>query len=253
MRKMNRKIPLIVLALSICAMSSAQLATSNFSGSNADLDATGRNPRLDFAFQQVRNQSKIEKKIKIQGSAFFHEDFRKASIYSTDGKEGILFLRYDGFRDQFEIQPVTDEEETQVLLPREDIYCVINGATAKFKSYNDKKGNYKEGYLFVLVDAKDMVLYQKKAKLFKEGKEARTSLELDVPNRFVESTQLYLGKKEGDKEAIGFLKASKKEVYALFDEDTETSKKIKQFVSDKRLNLKDPEDVAKVFRYYSTL
>ena len=201
MRKMNRKIPLIVLALSICAMSSAQLATSNFSGSNADLDATGRNPRLDFAFQQVRNQSKIEKKIKIQGSAFFHEDFRKASIYSTDGKEGILFLRYDGFRDQFEIQPVTDEEETQVLLPREDIYCVINGATAKFKSYNDKKGNYKEGYLFVLVDAKDMVLYQKKAKLFKEGKEARTSLELDVPNRFVESTQLYLGKKEGDKES----------------------------------------------------
>ena len=244
---------MLVLALSICAVTTAQLATSNFSGSNADLDATGRNPRLDFAFQQVRNQSKIEKKIVIQGSAFIHEDFRKASIYSNDGMEGVLFLRYDGFRDQFEIQPVSDDEETQVLLPREDIYCVINGATAKFKSYNDKKGNYNEGYLFVLADTKDMVLYEKKAKLFKEGKEARTSLELDVPNRFVETTQLFLGKKEGDKEEIVFFKASKKGVYGLFDEDPETGKKIKQFVSDKRLNLKEPEDVAKVFRYYSTL
>lgn len=231
----------------------AQLATSNFSGSNADLDVTGRNPRLDFAFQQIRNQRRLENKIKIQGSAFFHEDFKKASIHSKDGLEGVLYLRYDGYRDQFEIKPISEDEETQVLLPREDIFCVINGNTAKFKSYTDKKGKFKQGYLFELADLGDMILYEKKAKLFKEGKEARTSLELNVPNRFVESRQLFLGKKSGDKENIQFFKTSKKEVYALFDAEPETSKKIKQFVSKNRLNLKESGDVAKVFRYYSTL
>ncbi|WP_435623252.1 hypothetical protein [Flagellimonas sp.] len=250
---MNRKIPLMILALGICSVSIAQLPTSNFSGSNVDLDVTGRNPRLDFAFQQVRNQNRIEKKIQIQGSAFFHEDFRKASIYSEDGIEGVLFLRYDGFRDQFEIQPVSDDEETQVLLPREDIYCVINGTPAKYKRYYDKKGNFKEGYLFEMANLNDMVLYEKKEKVFKEGKEARTSLELNVPNRFVESREMYLGKKNGDEEDIQYFKASKKGIYALFEGDTETSEKIKQFVSKNRLNLKESADIARVLRYYKTL
>lgn len=242
-----------MLGLILSTMATAQLATSNFSGSNADLDVTGRNPRLDFAFQQVRNQRPIENKIKIQGSAFFHEDFRKASIHSKDGLEGTLYLRYDGYRDQFEIKPISEDEETQVLLPREDIFCVINGEAAKFKSYNDKKGRFKQGYLFELADMGDMILYEKRAKLFKEGKKARTSLELNVPNRFVESKQLFLGKIDGGKEEIEFFKASKKEVYALFDAEPETSKKVKQFVSKNKLNLKESGDVAKVLRYYSTL
>ncbi|MEM9078536.1 MAG: hypothetical protein AAGC43_15955 [Bacteroidota bacterium] len=253
MKKKNGKLYLVSLALAVSSISTAQLATSNFSGSNADLDATGRNPRLDFAFQQVRNQRPLDEKIQIQGSAFFHEDFRKASIYSKDGMEGVLYLRYDGFRDQFEIKPISEDEETQVVLPREDIYCVINGKTAKFRGYLDKKGNYKQGYLFVLADLDDMVLYEKKAKLFKEGKEARTSLELNVPNRFVESRELYLGKKSEEKEEITYFKASKKEVYALFEDKAEVTKKIKQFVSNNRLNLKEPEDVGKVFRYYNNL
>ncbi|PRX53691.1 hypothetical protein [Flagellimonas meridianipacifica] len=253
MKRVNGKVYLLSLALAVSTISTAQLGASNFSASNADLDASGRNPRLDFAFQQVRNQKPIEKKIKIQGSAYFHEDYRKASIYSGDGIEGVLFLRYDGFRDQFEIKPTTNNEETQVLLPREDIYCVLDGKTAKFKSYNDKKGKFKQGYLFILADLEDMILYERQTKLFKEGKEARTSLELNVPNRFVESRQLFLGKKNGDEEEIQFFKTSKKEVYALFDNEPEASKKIKQFVSKNRLNLKETADVAKVFRYYNTL
>lgn len=252
---MNRKNYVLALAAtcSIGLAVNAQLATSNFGTTSVDSDVTGRNPRLDFAFQAVRNRQPIEKKIKIQGSRFFHEDFRKASIHTNDGVEGVLYLRYDGFGDQFEIQPISEEEETQVLLPREDIYCTINGTAAKYRSYFDKKRNYKQGYLFVLADLGDMVLYEKKAKLFKEGKEARTSLELDVPNRFVESRQLYLGKKNGDKEDIQYFKASKKEIYALFDGEPEASKKIKQFVSKNKLNLKESEDIARVLRYYKTL
>nr|WP_299000064.1 hypothetical protein [uncultured Allomuricauda sp.] len=250
---MNRKICFLSIAMTVSTISIAQLPASNFSASNVDLDVTGRNPRLDFAFQQVRNRKPIEKKIKIQGSAYFNEEYRKASIYSVDGIEGVLLLRYDGFRDQFEIKPTANNEETQILLPREDIYCVINGKTAKFKGYNDKKGKFEQGYLFVLADLEDMVLYEKRTKLFKEGKEGTTSLELDVPNRFVESRQLFLGKKNGDKEEIQFFKTSKKEVYSLFDGEPEASKKIKQFVGKNRLNLKEPSDVAKVFRYYNTL
>ncbi len=252
MRMMRKKTPLTVLALALGTMVSAQLATSNFSGSNVDGDVTGRNPRLDFAFRQIRNQTPIEGKIKIQGSAFFDENFKKASIYSKDGLEGILYLRYDGYRDHFEIKPATKDEDKQVLLPRKDIHCVLNGTAAKFKEYNDKKGNFKEGYLFVLADIGDMVLYEKRAKLFKEGKEARTSLEINVPNRFVESRQLFLGEMKDGKEDIQFFKASKKAVYALFT-NQDDAKKIKQFVSEKRLNLKEAKDVAKVFRYYQTM
>ncbi len=255
MKTMNKKSYALALAFA-CSIGlgvNAQLATSNFSGSNVDGDVTGRNPRLDFAFQQVRNQKPIEKKIKIEGSAFMHEDYRRASIYSKDGIEGTLYLRYDGFRDQFEIKPISEKEETQVLLPREDIYCVINGIPAKFKGYYNKKENFKEGYLFVLADIEGMVLYEKRSKLFKEGKDARTSLELNVPNRFVEDRELYLETKKEGKSDIQFFKSSKKEVYALFENDADGLKKIKKFVSEHKINLKESEGVARVFKYYRTL
>ena len=65
----------MVLACLMCYTGIAQLGNSSFSASNADLDATGRNPRLDFAFQEMRNKKPFDNGFKVTGSAYFHEDF----------------------------------------------------------------------------------------------------------------------------------------------------------------------------------
>ena len=231
----------------------AQLGTSNFSGSNVDLDARGGNPTLDFIFQQFRNQSPKDNGLKIEGSAYFHEDFKKASIYSPDGLAGSLYVRYDGYSDEIQIKEHPSQENIQALLPRKDIHCVLNGTKLSFNDFTDKKGNYTEGYLFTRAEADDIILFERRRKLFKEGKKPKSSFELEVPNRFVDDKELYVGKQDGDQLEITYLKPSKKEVMKLFENNPEKASKVKKFVSDKGLKVKSAEDVAQIFIYYNTL
>ena len=244
----------MMLAFIVLAGTTAfsQLPSRNF-GVNADNSAVGRNPRLDFAFQEIRNKKPFDNGFRVTGSAYFHEDFRKASIYSSDGLEGILYVRYNGYADLIQIRPRSENEEAQMLLPRKDIYCVLEATRISFERYYDKKGDYTEGYLFTLFELDDMTLYEKRAKLFKEGKEGVTSLELDVPNRYVESRELYVGRTDDGKERIHFLKSTKKEILKLFESEPDATKKLKRFITDKGLKLKDSKEVIRVFRYYESL
>ncbi|WP_343485505.1 hypothetical protein [Allomuricauda sp. d1] len=240
------------MMLTYSNLHSQDLPNSNFSGSNLDLDAQGGNPGLDFVFQQFRNKKYEPEKFKYEGSPFFNENFKKAGIYSKDGLEGYAYVRYDGFSDEVQLKKYEHDEKIQSLLKRKDIYCVVDGTPVMLKTYETKSGTRTEGYLFRRVDAGDLQLYERKIKYFKEGKKARTSLELNVPNRFVESKEYYVGKKQNDGEAIIFLKQSKKEVLKTFSQ-SEKYPSIKKFISEKGLNLKRDKDIFELFSYYNTL
>ena len=78
-------------------------------------------------------------------------------------------------------------------------------------------------------------------------------MELAVPNRYVDSRELYVGRTDDGKERIHFLKSTKKEILKLFESEPDATKKLKRFITDKGLKLKDSKEVIRVFRYYESL
>ena len=132
------------------------LPAANFN-LNADLDAVGRNPGLDFVFQQYRNQRNKNEKIKYEGSPFLDDVFKKAVVYSSNGVEGEGFVRYDGYNDEVQYKQVK-EEELKILLAREDIYCQTEDSSIHYKMFLDKKGNMQKGFLFKIMETNEIIL-----------------------------------------------------------------------------------------------
>ncbi|TAI49684.1 hypothetical protein [Flagellimonas allohymeniacidonis] len=247
------KSKLLLAGLLVAIPMMGQLPNKNFTGTSVDPYARGGNPALDFIFQQFRNVKPSENGLEIEGSPYFQQNFKKASIISNDGLDGSLYVRYDGYSDEIQIKENPAQEEIQALLRRQDIHCVLDGTKISYNEFYDRKGRYREGYLFTKVEMENMTLYERRMKFFKEGKEARTSLELEVPNRFTEANELYVGIGQEDGQKIQYLKPSKKEILKLMENNPEKASLVKRFMSDKALNVREASDVIQVFMYYNTL
>nr|WP_299343342.1 hypothetical protein [Allomuricauda sp.] len=221
---------------------------------NADNESFGMLPMLQYAFQQLNSKSMeaLDKKVNYKGSPYVIRTFVKGRIYSGDGLEGEAYLRYDGYNDEVQLKSSVEDSIILKLTQNDDIYCVLGREKVFFKEYYDKNDEVNQGHLFQLAEIDEMVLFERRRKIYKEGKEATTSFELPVANRFVLERQLYCSNKEDGK--IKFFKPSKKSLLNLLaSEDKEKNNKMKSFLSKSRLNLKDPKDVVQVFYYYNTL
>ncbi len=240
---MKHLILIIATVLSGCSFAFGQNpSTANFSRGNAD------NPMLDFIFQQYRNQK--EKKTEVVGSPFLNENFEKAAIYSTDGIEGYVYARYDGYNDEIQLKENLIDEEIKMLLQRKDIHCVLNGTEIIYTEYYDKKNESEQGYLYKVFESKDITLFERKMKKYKDGKKATTSLEITVPNKFVVETEFYYTNSK--EKTVRFLKPSKKNILELFEDDKK-AEAIKKFISKNNLKLKETKDIIRIFDYYKTL
>ena len=84
---------------------------------------------------------------------------------------------------------------TEALVKNKNIACQFNGESYLYLIYNDKEGKQKEGYLIPQHLGKTYKVYTRKYKKLTEGREAKTSLEQDIPPRFVdqEETLLQMG------------------------------------------------------------
>ncbi|WP_394747238.1 hypothetical protein [Spongiimicrobium salis] len=241
------------LALLLCptvVLLAQNLPNTNFNPGNADLDAVGRNPNLDFIFQQYRNQKDAIPLTNIQGSPFLEENFVKTAIYSPDGLEGYAYSRYDGYNEEVQLKKFLGQKKIETLLKREDIYCVRNKETIVYTPYFDKKQNRLQGHLFQRMATDELVIYERMRKRFKEGKEAKTSLEIPVPDKFVEASEFYVKKKESK---VLFLKRSKKALLELFKDDPGKQEALKAYITKNRINLKKGEGMLKVLSYYQEL
>ncbi len=219
---------------------------------NADNESFGMQPMLQYAFQQMGSKLIVEDNdINIQGSRYLNRNFDLGAIYSQDGLEGKAYMRYDAYNDEVQLK-INDSDSTSLILRKDkDIYCMLSGKKMYFKSYFNKRNAITEGYLFQIAETDSLVLFERRVKRFKDGKEATTSFELPVASRFVSSRELYYENKRTKK--VNFLKPNKKAIVGLFDGNTSKASKIKGFINKNRLNLNDPKKVAQVFYYYNTL
>ncbi|MEM1003697.1 MAG: hypothetical protein AAGH46_13710, partial [Bacteroidota bacterium] len=246
---MKRTSKLVLVGNLVCFAVSAQIPV----GYNADNESFGMQPMLQYAFQQLNSKSlnSLGAKVNYKGSPFVIRTFVKGRIFSNDGYEGEAYLRHDGYNDEIQLKSSVQDSLILKLVQNDSIYCFLGNDKVLYREFYDKKGELHRGHLYQLIETDTMVLFERRNKIYKEGKAATTSFELPVANRFILERELYVLDKEEQK--INYFKASKKKILELFSNEKQKAQSIKGFLSKNRLSYKDPKDVKRVFSYYNTL
>ncbi len=130
---------------------------------------------------------------RLKGSPYFKATFQKANIQYFDlNIIGETYLRYNGFTDEIEIgknanQKVSDE----IILKNNKIICSFGGRTYFYLPFKNKNNKIELGYLTSIYKGNKNHLYERKRKIYREAKIARTSLERTFPPRLIDEKSFY--------------------------------------------------------------
>tara|TARA_Y100001970_G_scaffold225130_1_gene277872 strand:- start:14833 stop:15519 length:687 start_codon:yes stop_codon:yes gene_type:complete len=189
-------------------------------------------------------------KTDIKGSPYFNEKFIDSKIkYFDKNLEEVFYLRYNAFSDEIEMgKNKFQNESVEIVQKNENIVCYIEDDIFLLKSYKNEIGNQKKGYLNMIFDGQKSKIYRSKRKIFMEATQARTSLERAFPARYIDEKSYYISSKNSSE--INYLKVSKKSLLKLIDSK---EKKVKKFMSENKIKLKNEGDLIKVFQFYESL
>ena len=123
----------------------------------------------------------------VEGSPFFDDHFKDAKI---KGIEGVWPVRYDAYRDEIEI---LKEKESFALTKSQSFNSIkYNDGSAELRLVNySYKGDEIEGYLYEIGKDASFTLFKKKSIIFKQAKEVHTTLEIQMPHRFIQEKPVY--------------------------------------------------------------
>ncbi|GEM_PF-7126787 len=193
---MKKSISCVLLLLSTYAF--AQFGDINSVSGNSGISDRVANGLVNELGQLLRTKSPSVLDSDVDGSVFIDPQYRTAKIIEISG---VWPVRYDAFRDEMEVK-----KENEVFALKKD--PTFNELTFTDKNekvilveYNFDKER-KTGYLFLVDRGSDYSLLKKETVIFKKGKEARTTLEISSPNRFVKLSPTYFLKKEQSAEFI---------------------------------------------------
>ena len=189
-------------------------------------------------------------KTDIKGSPYFNEKFTDSKIkYFDENLKDVFYLRYNAFSDEIEMgKNKFQNESVEIVQKNENIECYIGDNTFLFKNYKNEVGNQIKGYLNIIYDGKKTKIYRSNKKVFMEATQARTSLERAFPARYIDEKSYYISM--NDFSQINYLKTSKKYILKLIDNK---EKKVKKFISENKIKLKNETDLIKAFVFFDSL
>lgn len=198
----------------------------------------------DIAGKLFRNQNKTANK--PQGSPYLQKMFAPAKVEKINIK---AFMRYNVFDDNFEF--ITPKNDTLILDKIDDFGTIVFAATNKkykLTQYVDTKNKLFNGYLISLYEKGDFVLYKKENIAFYEEKLAKTTLERDMPAKYVKSDDFYFFKNK-EKGTIEFPE-NKKQLLKLFPDKKEA---METFLKENKINFDEESDKMKIIDFLNTI
>ncbi|MBT8186226.1 MAG: hypothetical protein HKP24_12105 [Croceitalea sp.] len=184
----------------------------------------------------------------IEGSPYMSNNFSQTSIYYGDEKEGDLFYRYNAYNEEIEIkQQNLIDEPIRALGRDKKIKIMVNGKPMSFKTFIDKNGNTKNGYLTLIKDG-EFKLYKRLNVTFKEAKKAPNSFVKGVPARFTQFTEYYLEVDGGNR--IDELEMNNKKLINLVTDDKQSA--LKKYLKENKIKLKDESDIHQVINFLNS-
>ena len=182
----------------------------------------------------------------IEGSPYYNEEFIPGNIYYVNKIYGNYPMRYNAFSDEVEIQR-TGSNTMESVYKSMSLSCDIDGEKFIYAKYINQKGIMQEGYLNKLNASQKYVLYEKKSKIYKEGKKAATSMHPSYPPKFEDKHEYFLS---ADNELPVYFKPSKKELTELFGQDKASD--IKAYIKQNKIKLTQKEDLLKLMEYLNS-
>ncbi len=184
----------------------------------------------------------------IDGSPYTSNDFDYTSIHYGDEMAGKLYYRYNAYNEEIEIKQQNLEGEPIRALGRDKkIKLMVDGKPMSFKTFIDKNGNTKNGYLTLLKDGK-FKLYKRTNVTFKEAKKAPNSLVKATPARFTQFTEYYIETEGANR--IDHVELSTKKLMKLVGNEKQDA--LKKFMKENKIKLKDENGINRVIDFLNS-
>lgn len=184
-------------------------------------------------------------KTKIVGSPYTQKMFAQAKVGSIDQK---TFMRYNVFNDEFEF--ISNQKDTLILDKIDDFGTIVFPETNKkfqLVTYTNSKNKLFYGYLQNLKENNGFAIFKKENIQFVEGKIAKTSMEVNMPAKFVKSGDtFYLKNKE---KGTSEFPENKKGLVKLFPDKKEV---IESFLKENKIDFDSESDLMKVIDFIAT-
>ena len=204
--------------------------------------------RAQQAFIDLSNRKadSNKKDSNVKGSQFFNNSFVKGSIdyFGREVNEEI-FVRYNAFKDEIEMsQSEFNSNEVFILIKSKDVIPTIDGIAYNYLAHRLDDSRASIGYLNIVYEGENYVLFSKKRKIFMDGVKARTSFEKDFPPRFID-TEDYLISFNNDTPVT--IKLSKKGIIDYF------GKEISSYMRKNRLKASELSSLIQIIEYFESL
>ncbi len=187
----------------------------------------------------------LNQKSKPKGSPYLQLMFAAAKV---DNVEQKTFMRYNVFNDEFEF--ITPKNDTLILDKIDDFGTIAFAGTNKkyiLANYTNN-GKLSHGYLINVYEKAGLGLFKKENITFYEEKIARTTLEKDMPAKYVKANDSYFFRNKTG--AISEFPDSKKQLIKLYP-DKKTA--IETFVKDNKIQFDIESDQIKIIDFLSAL
>lgn len=195
--------------------------------------------------QALKNNQSLELS-SIEGSAYYNEKFIAGNVYYLNKVYGNYPMRYNAYSDEVEIQRAGSKKMESVY-KSVSLSCDIGSELYIYTKYLNQKGVIQEGYLIRLNPRQKYTLYEKKSKIYKEGKKAATSMHPNYPPKFEDKHDYFLAI---ENEFPVYFKNSKKELTEFFGQ--EKVSEIRDFIKQHKIKSNNSEDLIKLIEYLNT-
>ncbi|MCZ8197815.1 MAG: hypothetical protein O9267_09425 [Flavobacterium sp.] len=184
-------------------------------------------------------------KTKIVGSPYTQKMFSQAKVGTVEQKN---FVRYNVFNDEFEF--ISAQKDTLILDKIEDFGTIVFTETNKkyqLTTYTNSKNKLFYGYVINLKELNGFILFKKENITFMEEKIAKTSLEVNMPAKFVKSGDTFFlkNKEKGTSE----FPENKKGLLKLFPDKKEA---IETFLKENKIDFDSESDLIKIIDFIAT-
>lgn len=181
----------------------------------------------------------------IEGSPYQSNTFAPGKLYYGEEAVGDIYFRYNAYNEEIEIkQNNTETAPIRGLGKDKKIRLVANGNEISFKTFVNKRGNTKNGYLTLVSDG-EYKLYKHLRVTFKEAKRAENTLVNGTPAKFSQSTVYYLGSPDGKR--LDEVQLNNKKLLELVDKSQQNE--LKQYLKENRIKVNDVNDLSKVLNF----
>ncbi len=244
MKKYLFLLPISLCTLLVQAQYSGQALSNASSGGSMDGSAAIINTLLgDMASRDAKRTKNYDE---FQGSPYVSNNFQKTNIWYNDENMGDMLYRYNALNEEIEIKNTNLEEEAARSLARDkNIFVTIDGKKMGFKTFVTSKNKTVNGYLLNLLTGAKYDLYKRTHVKFTEGKPAPNSFVKAVPARFSHFTEYYFQKNGVNR--IDEIPLSNGKLLKLLE--GEDRAKVKTFLKENSIRIKDESDLIQVFGF----